>query len=79
MKTLNQLLAELYEPTINSPENPEVKFIAKHVISQFGVKDGKDYAGNLVDGPPYKATIPVSKRPPMHGYDHKGQDEAVYD
>ena len=79
MKTFNQILAELYEPNPNTPSNPEVQFIKKHVISQFGVKDGKDYAGNDVNGIPYKGDLKPYKRPPMHGYDHKGQDEEVYD
>lgn len=79
MKTFNQLLTELYTPLPDDKDSPEIKFMKKHVITQFGVKDGKDYAGNSVDGPPYKGKVDYHKRPPMHGYDSNGQDTQVYD
>lgn len=79
MKTLNQILSEIYKVIPDNPANPEVQFVKKHVISQFGVENGKDFAGNSIDGPPYKGVVKTYKRPPMHGYDHKGQDEKVYD
>lgn len=78
MKTFTELLTEIYEP-VSGPGSPEAKFIQKHMNNtEFFIKDGKDYAGNSVDGPPYKGIVNTYKRPPMHGYD-PGQDTKAYD
>ena len=80
MKTLNKVIEEIYRPNPDDPDNPEVKFFDKHVIKQFGVKDGKDYAGNSVDGPPYKAGKIKIQDFARHGYKPAtGKDEAVYE
>lgn len=77
MKTLKNLAAQVYGD--RKVEGPELQFMAKHVIGQFGVTpDGKDYAGNPVDGAPYKATNKYYKRSPAHGHD-AGSDHKVYE
>lgn len=78
MKTLNSLLAELYRPEPDDQDNPETKFFDKHKVSQALVKDGKDYAGNPVNGAPYKASNKYYKRSPKHGYD-AGNDMKIYE
>ena len=78
MKTFNKILAELYKPNKDSPSNPESQFIHKHQNNtEFFIKNGKDYAGNSIDGPPYKGKVETYKRPPMHGY-APGQDAEKY-
>lgn len=60
-------------------EGPEKKFLDKHTIIQALVTaDGKDYAGNDVNGPPYKGGVKAHTRFPRHGYD-AGQDKKVYE
>lgn len=76
MKTLNKVLSEIYGD--RKIEGGEKSFVDKHVIKQFGVIDGKDYAGNPVDGAPYKATNKYYKRSPRHGFD-TGADAKVYE
>ena len=76
-KTLNKLINEIYGD--RPVKGPEKAFIDKHVITQFGVtSDGKDFAGNKVDGPPYKASNQTHTRFPRHGYD-PGADKKVYE
>lgn len=73
-----ELAEEGYTPNPNDSKNPEVQFIAKHIIKQFGVINGKDFAGNSIDGPPYKGGVKTLDRNSKHGY-NAGQDEKVYD
>lgn len=82
-KTLKTIVNEIFGAWGDrEPSNGERRFISKHmenrIISQFGVKDGKDYAGNSVSGAPYKASNQPHARWPRHGYD-PGQDKAQYE
>jgi len=77
MKTLNQILDEIYGD--RPLEGGEKEFVDRHNQGgQFGVINGKDYAGNDINGAPYKGTNKYYKRDAKHGY-NSGADKAVYE